>query len=119
MKTRLKGYMGKLLRVNLTTSKAEEDNLPPDTILRDYLELQFDIAAPVQTTTELLQVVETGRYMNAETTQGFAELFENSDLARFAGLQLTHAELSKAIDDARRLIEQTSMPTSTRSAEFR
>ncbi len=89
------------------------------TILRDYLELQFDIAAPVQTTTELLQVVETGRYMSTETTKGFAELFEHSDLARFAGLQLTHAELTKAIDDAQRLIEQTSKLTSTRSAEVR
>lgn len=37
MKTSLKGYMGKLLRVNLTTGKAEEDSLPPDKILRDYL----------------------------------------------------------------------------------
>ncbi|MBC7965607.1 MAG: hypothetical protein H7Z17_06725 [Fuerstia sp.] len=78
------------------------------TILRDYLELQFDIATPVQTTHELLQVIETGRYMSPETTKGFAELFENSDLAQFAGLQLTQAELTKAIDDAQRLIETVS-----------
>ncbi|MEJ7590382.1 MAG: BatD family protein [Planctomycetaceae bacterium] len=89
-----------------TDSETVTENLT--TILRDYLELQFGIAAPVQTTTELLQVVETGRYMSPETTKGFGELLEHSDLARFAGLQLTHAELSKAIDDAQRLIEQTS-----------
>ena len=75
------------------------------TILRNYLELQFDIAAPVQTTRELLLAIETGRYMSVETTKGFSDLFENSDLARFAGLNLTHAELKKAIDDAQRLIE--------------
>ena len=40
--------------------------------------------------------------------KGFAELFEIADLARFAGLRLPQAELTKAIDDAQRLIEQTS-----------
>ena len=78
------------------------------TILRDYLELQFDMAASVQTTRELLQAIETSGYMSAETTKGFTVLFENSDLARFAGLKLTHAELTKAIDDAQGLIERTS-----------
>lgn len=76
------------------------------TILRDYLELQFNIAAPVQTTKELQQVVETGKYLSAETTKGFFDLFDHSDLARFAGLKLTHAELTRALDDAQRLIEQ-------------
>ena len=46
--------------------------------------------------------------MNAETIKGFAELFANSDLARFAGLKLTQAELTRAIDDAQRLIETSS-----------
>lgn len=78
------------------------------TILRDYLELQFEISAPVQTTNELLQVVETGKYMNPVVIRRFGELFENSDLARFAGVQLTPAELKQAIDDAQQLIEQTS-----------
>lgn len=81
------------------------------TILRDYLELQFDIAAPVQTTGELLLAIETGRNLSVETTKGFSDLFVNSDLARFAGLNLTHAELTKAIDDAQRLIETTSLAT--------
>lgn len=88
------------------------------TILRDYLELQFDIAAPVQTTRELLLAIEAGRYMSVETTKGLSDLLENSDLARFAGLKLTHAELETAIDDAQGLIEQTSKRT-TESAELR
>jgi hypothetical protein len=78
-------------------------------ILRDFLELQFDIAAPARTSKELLQVVESGRSVSAEVTRGFAELFGNSDLALFAGLQLTQGELTKAIDDAQQLIEQTSI----------
>ena len=59
---------------------------------------------------ELVKVtpLENGKYMDAATASRFAQLFENSDLARFAGVQLTQAELSSAIDDAQRLIEQTS-----------
>ena len=74
-------------------------------ILRDYLELQFDIASPMQTTNELLHEIETNNFMSAEMTKGFAEVFENADLARFAGLQLSQAELKKIIDDAERLIQ--------------
>lgn len=78
------------------------------TILRDYLELQFDIAAPVQTSQELLQAVKVGNLMSAAMAKRFAELFEIAELARFAGVRLSQAELAKAIDDAQRLIEQTS-----------
>lgn len=77
-------------------------------ILRDYLELQFDIASPMQTTHELLQGIEIHKLMNIEMTTGFAALFENADLARFAGLHLSSAELMRTIDDAQRLIEQTT-----------
>lgn len=73
-------------------------------ILRDYLELQFDIASPMQTTKELLYEIETNNLMSAEMTKEFAALFENADLARFAGLQLSSAELNKAIDDAEDLV---------------
>ncbi len=95
--------------MKISDSEIITENLT--TILRDYLELQFDIATPVQTTEELLHNLETGKYMSAAATKEFSQLFENSDLARFAGLQLTHDELTKAIDDAQRLIEQTSAAT--------
>ena len=78
------------------------------TILRDYLELQFDIAAPVQTTRELLQAVKAGNLMSDSMAKRFAELFEIAELARFAGVRLPQAELTMAIDDAQRLIEKTS-----------
>jgi len=77
-------------------------------ILRDYLELQFDIASPMQTTNELLHEIEANNFMSAEMTKGFASLFANADLARFAGLQLSSVELKKTMDDAQRLIEQTT-----------
>ena len=66
--------------------------------------MQFDIASLMQTTKELLYEIETNNLMSAEMTKEFAALFENADLARFAGLQLSSAELNKAIDDAEDLV---------------
>jgi hypothetical protein len=77
-------------------------------ILRDYLELQFTIASPMQTTKELLHEIEANKLMSAEMAKGFAALFENADLARFSGLQLSSPELTKTIDDAQRLLEQVA-----------
>ncbi len=74
------------------------------TILRDYLELQFEIASPMQTTNEVLHAIETNNLMSAELAREFAALLENADLARFAGLQLSSAELNKTIEDAERLV---------------
>lgn len=78
------------------------------TILRDYLELQFNIATPVQTTSELLHEIKTNKLMSTDAVKGYATLFENADLARFAGLQLSPTELTKCVDDAAQLIEQTT-----------
>jgi hypothetical protein len=81
------------------------------TILRDYLELKFNIAAPVQTTHELLQSFETTGILIAATAEKYAELFQTADLTRFAGLRLSATKLQQTIDDAERLIEQTSVET--------
>lgn len=78
------------------------------TILRDYLELQFDIASSFQTTGELLQRIRSNQFLNAATIHEYTEFFENADLARFAGLRLSPTELAKALDDAQRLIEKTT-----------
>ncbi|MCA9010344.1 MAG: DUF4381 domain-containing protein [Planctomycetaceae bacterium] len=74
-------------------------------VLRDYLELQFEIAGPLQTTQEFLHEIETHRQFSAELAEKFMTLFENADLVRFAGLKLSAAELNAAIDDTERLIE--------------
>ncbi|MDA1229957.1 MAG: BatD family protein [Planctomycetota bacterium] len=85
------------------------------TILRDYLELQFDITSSVQTTAELLQKIKSHKLLKAGTIQGYTDFFENTDLARFAGLRLSPAELTKAVDDAQQLIEQTTNDLQCRS----
>jgi hypothetical protein len=77
-------------------------------IVRDYLEMQFEISAPVQTTEEFLRIVEAGDFLDAATVKQFGQLFACADQAKFAGVQYSPAELDSAIDDACRLIEQTS-----------
>ena len=46
---------------------ARRVSLQLSSILRDYLELQFEISAPVQTTQELMQAIESKQLMNSET----------------------------------------------------
>ena len=89
-----------------TDSEIVTENLM--TIIRDYLELQYNIATPVQTTSELLREIETNKLMSADAANGYAALFENADLARFAGLQLSQTELRTCIEDAALLIERTT-----------
>lgn len=75
--------------MRISDSERVTENLT--TILRDYLELQFDITSPMQTTKELLHEIETNKLMSAEMAEEFATLFEHADLARFAGLRLSAA----------------------------
>ena len=94
------------------------------TIIRDYLQLQFDISASVQTTEELLCVVGTGKLLEPATASGFEELFLVTDHVRFAGLRLAHPQLTNIIEKALRLIQQTatelnSQPRSIENAEIR
>ena len=92
--------------MRISDSELVTENL--SAILRDYLELQLDIASPMQTTKELLHEIETSTLISSEMTEGFAALFETADLARFAGLRLSAAELNKTIDDAERLVGRVS-----------
>ncbi len=78
------------------------------TILRDYLELQFEISAPLQATQELLSNIESSKLLDSEIAKRFAEIFESADLAKFAGVQMSPTEMGSAIDESRQLIEETS-----------
>ena len=74
------------------------------TVLRDFLELQFEISAPVQTTKELLSEVDHRKILQPELTQRYSKLFAVADEAKFAGLSLTESQLSRMIDEARSII---------------
>ncbi len=82
----------------------EEVSTRLTSILRDYLEFQFEISAPTQTFQELLLLVAEKDYLPQETIAQFDEFFSMANQAKFAGLQLTESEIRAAIEDARRLV---------------
>ncbi len=78
------------------------------TILRDYLELQFEISAPAQTTQEFLKFAEHSQIVDLPTAKRFADLFSMADQAKFAGLQLTTPELQQVVESAIALVESVT-----------
>jgi hypothetical protein len=77
-------------------------------ILRSYLEMQFEIAAPTQTTQELLETIKQRAWLTSDQVNRFVTLCQSTDLAKFAGLQMAPSELISAIDQARELIIATA-----------
>lgn len=86
-------------------------------ILRDYLQMQFEIAAPRQTTSELLDTITHRALLSPDQVKRFKALFEATDLAKFAGLQLPPSELNLEIDRACELIEATASEIVHRGSE--
>ena len=78
------------------------------TILRDYLELQFDISVPGQTPQQLLETVAEIETLESETVQGFEQIFATADQAKFAGLQFNEVEMKSSIHKGRKLVEQVA-----------
>lgn len=81
------------------------------TILREYLQLQFEISAPVQTTQQFLQLVEKGRFLDSDAATKFGKLLMEADQAKFAGLQLTPQKLEEAIETACAVVDATANHT--------
>ncbi|MEZ6062844.1 MAG: DUF4381 family protein [Planctomycetaceae bacterium] len=74
-------------------------------ILRNFLELRFDIAAPVLSNDELLRTLKSGNDIRSEATVRAAAVLQLADQVRFASLQLTGPELLAAVDDAQYVVE--------------
>jgi hypothetical protein len=89
----------------LQTADAESALQEMSDILRGYFELQFEISAPMQTTDEFVKLVEQGQIVDSPTAKRLAELLTMADQAKFAGLQLTQAELQEDIGSALGLID--------------
>ena len=77
-------------------------------IVRKYLEMQFDVSAPTQSTDELIEKLQASNQLAASQTEQFKQLLENCDLVKFAGLKLTHQQLENEIATASNLIKSTS-----------
>ena len=87
------------------------------TVLRDFLELQFEISTPVQTTNELLSDVNHRKILQPELAKRFSKLFAIADEAKFAGLNLTESQLNKVFDEARSVINEASQYEPEHAAE--
>lgn len=76
-------------------------------ILRTYLALQFELPELKQTTDEILATLENRSLISADRLSGFKEIFEQSDLVKFAGLKPTETESRAEIERAHQLIRST------------
>ena len=69
-------------------------------VVRDYLEMEFAISAPTQTTAEVAETVRKHNLVDQETQRKLAGLFSLADQAKYAGLDLTNDEVENAIQEA-------------------
>ncbi len=78
------------------------------TTMRGFLELQFGIPAPVQTTDEVVRSLSICENFNAKLIGGLGGLLAQADRARFAGWQNSPEDLSQALTQARALVMQSA-----------
>ena len=103
--------------VAIKGSDSETISQELSTVLRDFLELQFEIPAPVQATKELLSEINHRKILQPKLTKRFSKLFAIADEAKFAGLSLTESQLDKMFEEARSVIIEASHCDRERTAE--
>jgi len=82
-------------------------------IVRRYLEMQFELSAPQRTSKELLDAIENRELLSAKHTARFRELFANADLTKFAGVTMSLSELAAAIHTTEQLVEEAANTIAT------
>lgn len=80
-------------------------------VVRRYLELQFRLHAPRQTTAEFLEAMRQAPQLTAAQQAMLRDFLERCDLAKFARLTPSAAECRALAAKARTFIEQTVAPT--------
>ena len=85
-------------------------------IVRHYIEDQFSLRAPEQTTEEFLAAMSHGPQIRRDHQTLLREFLQRADMVKFAKFVPAAAETGGAVDAARRFIEQT-VPTEVLSAE--
>lgn len=84
-------------------------------IMREFLSLQTNIAAPNLTTDELLRTLQSSEAMDTETTSQLADLFQKADQAKYAGVGISESDLQDLIQNARELVEHLALQTNLSS----
>ena len=78
-------------------------------IVRVYLEDQFELRAPERTTEEFLVELQTSQLLNEAQKESLGGFLERCDLVKFAKHEPAESELTALHDSARRLVEETML----------
>ncbi|MBI1353878.1 MAG: hypothetical protein GC160_05990 [Acidobacteria bacterium] len=76
-------------------------------LLRSYIEGQFSLRAPEQTTEEFLADLRRGLAFNPQHRDLLRQILQHGDMVKFAELQPSRHEAVEAADLCRRFIEET------------
>ncbi|TWT38975.1 hypothetical protein [Blastopirellula retiformator] len=87
-------------------------------IVRNYVEQQFDIAAPKLTTDEFLDQAASGSVLHGQQRAMLRVFLSLADLVKFAQFEPDQSDANQAIDRARQFIQQTAdqQPSETSQA---
>lgn len=79
-------------------------------IVRSYIERQFDLNAPDQTTEEFLQVASTTGSLSESQQALVGDFLQEADLVKFAKASPEQARMEQAWDSAKRLVDEPVAP---------
>ena len=77
-------------------------------IIREYLQLQFDLPEAGRTLQELIDQIESRGYANAELINSLCALSTIADKAKFADLDLSPVGLKSLVAGSRQIVERLS-----------
>ena len=77
--------------------------------IRSYLEEQFSISAPEQTTEEFLKFIKDDKTLHPKHKVVLDEFLKTADLVKFAKLEPGKTELLKLFDTAKNFVDQTGI----------
>lgn len=80
-------------------------------IMREFIQLQFGVSAPNQTTGELAETLRVQGCVDDPTANQIEALFALADQIKYAGVEMPVARLETAIQDGRRLVNHMAQDT--------
>lgn len=97
-----------------STSDSEQVAFQWSSIMREFIQLQFEISAPNLTTGELIETIRES--VDDQTAKQIEELFVLADQAKYAGVEMPATKLEKAIHESRILVNQMARLRDTSTA---
>ncbi len=92
--------------VNTESANTKLISIELSNIIREYLQLQFDLPEVGRTLQELIEQIESRRYAAADIINSLRALSSLADKAKFADLDLSPAGLKSLVADSRQIVER-------------